>query len=75
MKREFTAVYKKDNGWYIAWIEEVPGAMTQGRTLREATTNLKDALKLILETNRSLALGKFEDVVRKPISIQVPALP
>jgi len=74
MKREFTAVYKKDKDWYIAWVEEVPGAMTQGRTLREATANLKDALSLILETNRALALGKFDDVERKSISIQVPAL-
>ena len=53
MKREFTAVYKKENGWYIAWVEEVPGAMTQGRTLREATANLKDALQLVLETRCS----------------------
>ena len=48
--------------------------MTQGQTLREATANLKDALPLILETNRSLPLGKFNDVVRKPISVQVLAL-
>ena len=35
-KREYTAVYKKQGHWIVAWIEEVPGAHTQGRTIKEA---------------------------------------
>lgn len=52
MSRQFTAIYKKNGKWYLGWIEEIPGVNTQGRTLRETKENLKDALLLILETNR-----------------------
>jgi predicted RNase H-like HicB family nuclease len=54
MTREFTANYKKSGKWYLGWIEEVPGANTQGRTLKEAKENLKEAVLLILETNKLL---------------------
>ena len=36
MKREFTAIYKKSGKWFLAWIEEIPGVNTQGKTLKEA---------------------------------------
>ncbi|XOB40848.1 MAG: type II toxin-antitoxin system HicB family antitoxin [Candidatus Nealsonbacteria bacterium] len=52
MKREFTAVYKKSGKWYLGWVEEIPGVNTQGKTLKETKENLKEALLLILETNR-----------------------
>lgn len=55
VKREFTAVYKKDKGLYLGWIEEIPGVNTQGKTLKETRENLKDALLLILETNKLLS--------------------
>ena len=54
MKRRFTAVYKKSGKWYSAWVEEVPGVNTQGKTLKEARKNLKEALELIIETNKLL---------------------
>lgn len=52
---DFTAVYKKHKNWYLGWVEEIPGVNTQGKTLREAKENLKEALELILETNRILS--------------------
>ena len=52
---EFTAVYKKHKKWYLGWVEEIPGVNTQGRTLKEAKANLKEALDLVLEVNRSLS--------------------
>ena len=52
MVHEFTAMYVKQGKWYLGWVEEVPGANTQGRTLDEVRTNLEDALHLILHTNR-----------------------
>jgi predicted RNase H-like HicB family nuclease len=55
MKAEFTAVYEKRGKWFIAYIEEIPGVNTQGRTLAEARENLKEALTLILKANRELA--------------------
>ena len=53
--RKFTAVYKKSGKWYSGWVEEIPGVNTQGKTLLETKANLKEALVLILETNRSLS--------------------
>ena len=53
--RKFTAVYKKSGRWYSGWIEEIPGVNTQGKTLAETKENLKEALLLILETNRLLS--------------------
>ena len=52
-KREFTAIYQKRGKWTIAWIEEIPGVNTQGRTLKEAKENLKEAFLLILETHEN----------------------
>lgn len=54
MTRQFTAVYKKRGARYLDWIEEIPGVNTQGKTLKEAKDNLKEALLLILETNKFL---------------------
>ena len=50
MQREFTAVYQKQGKHYIAWVEEVPGANTEGRTKQEARENLREAVALILTT-------------------------
>lgn len=55
MKQQFTAVYKKSGKWYIGWVEEIPGVNTQGRTVKELKENLRDALALIIETNRSIS--------------------
>lgn len=54
MSQTFTATYKKDGKWYIGWIEEIPGVNTQGKTLKEAKENLKEALYLILSVNRAM---------------------
>lgn len=55
MKREFTAVYKKQGKWYLGWIEEISGVNTQGKTLQETKENLQEALSLVLEANRMLS--------------------
>ncbi|HDR50413.1 MAG TPA: type II toxin-antitoxin system HicB family antitoxin [Mariniphaga anaerophila] len=52
----FTAVFVEEpKGGYSAYIEEIPGANSQGETLDEAKENLKDALQMVLETNRILS--------------------
>ena len=56
MSREFTGVIEKRGKWYIGYVEELPGVNTQGRTLKEVSENLKEALYLIIETNKELAL-------------------
>ena len=55
MDGQLTAVYEKHGKWVVAYIEEIPGVNTQGATLAEAKTNLKDALQLFMEANRALA--------------------
>ena len=55
---QFTAVYMKRGKWYVAYVEEIPGVNTQGRTLAEAKRNLKEALALVLEANRDMALTR-----------------
>ena len=52
---EFTAVFEKVQEGYIGFVEELPGANTQGATLDEARANLKEAVQLVLEANRALA--------------------
>jgi predicted RNase H-like HicB family nuclease len=53
MKRKLTRIIQKRGRWYVAYVKEVPGANTQGRTLAEARSNLKEALALILEMKRN----------------------
>jgi predicted RNase H-like HicB family nuclease len=55
MKLELTAVFKKVPEGYVAFVEELPGANTQGKTLEEARANLDEAVILVLEANRTLA--------------------
>ena len=50
-----TAVYTKDGDWWVGYVEELPGAHTQGSTLDEARENLKEATRLIIEANRNVA--------------------
>ena len=53
METAFTGVFVKDGDWYMAYVEELPGANTQGRILEEARENLREAVELILLSNRS----------------------
>jgi predicted RNase H-like HicB family nuclease len=55
MDLTLNAVYLKVPGGYVGFVEELPGANTQGETLGEARANLKEAVSLILESNRALA--------------------
>ena len=55
MSIELTAVFIEVPEGYIAFVEELPGANTQGATLDEARANLEEAVSLVLEANRELA--------------------
>jgi predicted RNase H-like HicB family nuclease len=52
---KLTRVFRRVYDGYIAFVEELPGANTQGRTLRETRSNLREAVSLVLEANRTLA--------------------
>lgn len=72
MTVKFTAVYMKVPEGYIAFVEEIPGANTQGATLDEARSNLEEAVALVLEANRTLAEESLQDqeVIKEPLPIR-----
>jgi len=67
----FTAVYKKVEEGYVGFVEELPGANTQGETLEETRTNLEEAVRLVLEANRELSEIQLagEEVIREQLSL------
>ncbi len=55
MNETLTAVFEKSQYGYIGYVEELPGANTQGETLDETKKNLIEAIKLVVQANRMLA--------------------
>ena len=70
---EFTAIFRKVPEGYVAYVEELPGANTQGGTLEEARENLREGVQLVLEANRELAREENADadVIREQLRIAV----
>lgn len=60
-----------EEGGFTAFVEELPGAISQGETLDEARENLKDAIQLILEVNREKALDDVDEarIIREKIVV------
>jgi predicted RNase H-like HicB family nuclease len=60
-----------EEGGFTAFVEELPGAISQGETLDEARENLKDAIQLILEVNREKALDDVDEarIIRERIVV------
>ncbi len=69
----FEEVPVSEGGGYVAYAEELPGAISEGGTLEEARENLRDAIKLLLETNRELTSRPRpgQKVTREKITIPV----
>ena len=68
----YTAIYKKSGKYYSAWIMEVPGVNTQGKTKKEAESNLREALKLVLAAREKYLrkeLGKAK-VTRAALAVR-----
>jgi predicted RNase H-like HicB family nuclease len=72
MENKYTAVFEQDGKWWIGYVEELPGANAQGETLAEARKNLKEAIQLVLESNRELTRREVEgkSVIREDISVE-----
>ncbi len=72
MDIHFTAIFRRVQEGYIAFVEELPGANTQGRTLAEARSNLKEAIRLVLDANKILAEEQLEEQdIREPLLLSV----
>jgi predicted RNase H-like HicB family nuclease len=68
---KLTAVFEKVGEWWLGYVEELPGANTQGETLDEARENLREAVQLIIEANRELLLEQMagHEIIREPLLI------
>jgi len=71
MDLQLTAVFRKVPEGYIAFVEEFPGANTQGATLEEARINLREAVTLIVEANRLFTRDDAAggEVIREPLKV------
>ena len=69
-----TAVYLEVPEGFVAFVEELPGANTQGKTLEEARENLTEAVELVLGANREMAAKAIgsQKVVREPLVVASP---
>ena len=70
---KFTAVFEQEDDTWIGFVEELPGANTQGSTLQEARENLKEAIQLIIETNRELMRRQLvgRSIIREEMLVMV----
>ena len=72
MTRTFTAVFEQTEGWWIGWVEELPGANVQERTLDEARQSLQEVIPLILESRRERDQAEPASVrVREELTVMV----
>jgi len=71
MDVHFTAVFRRVPEGFIAFVEELPGANTQGATLEEARANLEEAAELILDANRALLEEELKgaEIIREPFTV------
>ncbi len=69
MNITLTTIFRKVPEGYIGYVEELPGANTQGETLEETRENLKEAIELVLEANRQLAEERLNgaEVIREQL--------
>jgi predicted RNase H-like HicB family nuclease len=71
MDYQLTAIYHKVREGYVAFVEELPGASSQGATLEEARENLREAIEMVIDANRTISgqeLGGAK-VIREPIKV------
>ena len=73
MKQRYHTIIKPEpNGWFVGWVEEIPGTITQGRSLDECRGNLRDSLELMVETHRDEARqGLDPSCIQEAIEIDV----
>jgi len=71
MEKVFEATIEKHGRWWVGWVEAVPGANSQGRTLREVQENLKEAVALVLEANKELRAEKAVRRYKRKLLVNV----
>jgi predicted RNase H-like HicB family nuclease len=56
-------ITKGEDGWYVVTVPPLPGCITQGRTIKEAKQNIKEAISLYLEPDEDMIPGKGARVI------------
>jgi predicted RNase H-like HicB family nuclease len=75
-QRYHTIIRPENNGWFVGWVEEVPGTITHAKSLEQCREQLRDALQLMLETHRDEArLGLDESCILEAIEIDLTEQP
>lgn len=74
MKRDFTVLYTPiEDGWIMATVPELPGAVTQGQDMTEARANIREVIELLLESYRENAVKDAPgNAIWETLSIDVP---
>ncbi len=71
MLSNYTAVIIKSENWYAGFIKELPGAHSQGRTIEEVRENLKEAIKMVVESNYRHSIKGYEKVIEERMTVNV----
>ena len=70
MTQTYTAVIQQDEGWWIGWIQEIPGVNCQERTKNELLETLRITLRETIEYNREEAINAAK-VKHQEVTIQI----
>jgi predicted RNase H-like HicB family nuclease len=75
MKHQYTVIITPiEDGWYMATVPELPGAVTQGRTIKEARANIREAVELLLQSYRENAQKDAPgNAIWETLDVDVPA--
>lgn len=73
MENQYTGIFEQVDDWWTGFLEELPGCNVQERTLDEARTSLREAVRDVLQANRELARREAEghDVLREAVAVPV----
>ncbi|MCC7349915.1 MAG: type II toxin-antitoxin system HicB family antitoxin [Phycisphaerales bacterium] len=77
MRQQYHTIIKPDpNGWFVGWVEEIPGTITCGKSLDECRRNLRDSLELMIQTHRDEArLSLDASCIQESIEIDIAETP
>ena len=71
MLANYTIVIVKSDKWYAAYIKELPGAHSQGKTIKEVKQNIREAIKMVLESSRKHFFAGYDKVLEEKIAVAV----
>jgi predicted RNase H-like HicB family nuclease len=72
MRQRYHTIIRPEQGRFVGWVEEIPGTITQGKSLGECRARLREALQIMLETHRQEArLGLSSQCIQESIEVEV----